>query len=310
MSKKLPSKNYFLVRKKLIKIKKKAGKKLLAKHQKAARWLGEKQLSVPSFQDSKRLLASASLFGTILLTSGNQTPKLLPAKTFDQQLETGLISANKFNLALSRSLLPILQKKNIGVFSDLVNSQIYFAVKEVLGLKATFELNGIKLNHAYGWMGYEQHLKRFPGDSLNEHNEEQKAGIAPGLGAWGYFAPSRQAMNNEIVLREKYYIAVQTLYLPDWLTDTKKLYDWFKYKKVIVINPGNGRAVVGVVGDAGPAFWTGKQFGGSPELMKALNSGKKMSKIKVLVLFLDDKGNKVPLGPINFNFIKGKLEEI
>ena len=54
------------------------------------------------------------------------------------------------------------------------------------------------------------------------------------------------------------------------------------------------------VGDAGPAEWTGKQFGGSPEVMKELNLHQGPRKGLVLMLFVDDQNNEVPLGPINY----------
>ena len=67
---------------------------------------------------------------------------------------------------------------------------------------------------------------------------------------------------------------------------------------MIVVNPENGTACVGVVGDTGSAKWTGKQFGGSPELMKALDLHLGPRKGKVVLLFVDDPDNNVPLGPI------------
>ena len=65
-----------------------------------------------------------------------------------------------------------------------------------------------------------------------------------------------------------------------------------------MINPDNGTACVVVVGDAGPAQWTGKQFGGSPEVMKALDLHEGYHKGKVILAFVDDPENKVPLGPV------------
>ena len=109
-------------------------------------------------------------------------------------------------------------------------------------------------------------------------------------------------MTKEDYLREKYYVAVQTLYLPDWHKRWNYLKDWYKYRKVIVVNPENGAGVVAVVGDSGPASWTGKHFGGSPEVMNVLG-GPKYRAGRVLLFFVDDAENKVPLGPVDYSKI-------
>ena len=51
-------------------------------------------------------------------------------------------------------------------------------------------------------------------------------------------------------------------------------------------------------GDAGPAEWTGKHLGGSPEVMHELGLAGGPRKGPVLYYFLDDPDNKVALGPI------------
>ena len=143
--------------------------------------------------------------------------------------------------------------------------KIEAAILAATGLSAKAVLDGQTLNHQVGYIGYEQHLRRFPGDTLLEHDDEQIAGVAPGLGAWGYFARSKSEFTTQDYLREKWYSVAQTLYLPNWNTDFVHLRDWYKYRKILVVNPANGTAVVTVLGDAGPAKWTGKQFGGSPK---------------------------------------------
>lgn len=282
----------------------------MAKHRHAAQWLAQKSLPLASLESSKKLLTSASLLGSLLLSQANYQPKLLPPKTIEDQLEAGVASGKNVQGILGQRLEANLANQPIGSLDKPLQEKICATINGILGVKACFDLDNIALNHAYGWMGYEQHLKRFPGDDLSQHDEEQVAGIAPGLGGWGYFAPSREQMTDEIRLREKYYVAVQTLYMPQWNQRTRELYEWFKFRKVLVINPQNGKAVVGVVGDAGPADWTGKQFGGSPELMKEINLHLGPRKGKVLLLFLDDPDNKVPLGPLDYNLAKGKIETV
>jgi hypothetical protein len=76
---------------------------------------------------------------------------------------------------------------------------------------------------------------------------------------------------------------------------------------MIVINPAERLAVVGVVGDAGPAMWVKKQFGGSPEVIREGKIWSPKSRGKVILLFVNDPEDKVPLGPINLDELKQQL---
>lgn len=175
-----------------------------------------------------------------------------------------------------------------------------------LGIKAEAELSGIRLNRSYGLIGGEQHLYRYSGDTLFKHAQSAtdwamfgSSGIATGLGAWGYFAPSEQAMSKLDYERERYYIAVQTFLAPGFAENVGKYRDFFKYRKMAVVNPKTGQAVICDIADAGPSEWTGKHLGGSPEVMHLLSLGAGARKGKVLYFFVDDPKDEVPLGPID-----------
>ena len=172
-------------------------------------------------------------------------------------------------------------------------------------LNVTAEIDGKKLNRSYGLIGGEQHLFRFPGDTLLKHAENADdvamylpSGIAPGLGVWGYFSSSSKDFTEKDMLNERYYIAVQTFLAPEFAQNIREYRDFFKYRKMLVVNPKTGQAVVAVIGDAGPAEWTEKHLGGSPEVMHYLGLGKGPRKGAVLYFFIDDPENKIPLGPI------------
>ncbi|MBI4097102.1 MAG: hypothetical protein HY428_01675 [Candidatus Levybacteria bacterium] len=124
------------------------------------------------------------------------------------------------------------------------------------------------------------------------------SGMATGLGAWGYFASSKDAMTEKDVLREKYYIAVQTFLAPGFQENVSDRYNFFKYRKMLVVNPQNGKAIVCIIGDAGPAEWTGKSLGGSPEVMKYLERVDGKARGSVLYYFVDDPSDTIPLGPV------------
>jgi hypothetical protein len=306
----MPTNKFTTAHKRLVKLRNKAIANLQQKHASTLSYLQEKQLLLPQIREhSVKLLTSAALAGAVLLSPGKSNTNPLLAKPAEQRIKLGLATAEEVKKLLAEKVSGLLPGA-IGKLPQDTQEKIYQVLKDTLGVEAVANLQGKELNYSYGWIGYEQHLKRYPGDDLIQHDDEQVAGIAPGLGAWGYFVPSREAMSQEVYLMEKYYVAVQTLYLPEWYTNTKELSEWYKHRKVIVVNPENGTACVGVVADAGPAEWTGKQFGGSPELMKALNLHLKSRKGKVVLLFVDDPNNQVPMGPINFNIQAGKPEVI
>ncbi|OGC50223.1 hypothetical protein A2716_03370 [candidate division WWE3 bacterium RIFCSPHIGHO2_01_FULL_40_23] len=185
------------------------------------------------------------------------------------------------NLILKSGNLLTVEKEN-----EIANK-----LSKNFDLKLSSTLDGNRLNEVYGFIGAEQHLYRWPGDTLSNH-DLQRAGIAPLKGAFGYFDNAEQ---------EKYYVAVQLHELPDWNSKWSTLKPWYRYRKVFVYNPDNGKAVVAVIGDSGPSKFTGKTFGGSPEIMEYLQRVDGAQKGKVVILFIEDPDNKVALGPVITN---------
>ena len=184
------------------------------------------------------------------------------------------------------------------------------AIKDTWGITAVASLQNERLNRSYGLIGAEQHLPRFPGDSLDQHDEPRQEGITPGLGAWGYFAPSKEQLTQDLIEREKWYVAVQTLYLPDWNTRFRYLRDWYQYRKVLVVNPVNGKTVAADVADAGPADWTGKHFGGSPEVMAYLGLNVGMQKGPVILFLSTKRRTRAPWDPYCIMEINNNMAKI
>ncbi|MHA2055751.1 MAG: hypothetical protein ACW99F_19450 [Candidatus Hodarchaeales archaeon] len=249
---------------------------------------------------STKFLGAGFLTGSLLLSGPSGTSHLptpnevieklkMKGKDGDLEFSKDLLASNL------RSLLPKNPRPLIRNEEKLLE-QIF---DQALGLKAKASLEGEHLNTTYGYIGIEQHLRRYPGDTLSAHGSgaEINEGIAPGLGAWGYFAPSKSEMNKQLEETEKWYAVVQTLYLPDWNKRQPHLKDWYKFRKVLIVNSKNGNAVVAAIADSGPAAWTGKHFGGSPEVMNHLG-GPRYKKGSVVMFFVDDPENKIPLGPV------------
>jgi hypothetical protein len=236
-------------------------------------------------------------------------------------LLTGQVSNSLPALHTSTASAPITQKvdKKVFLISDLahilpeevrsLSSEEEKNIAEILtrsyGIKVAPELEGKRLNKSYGLIGAEQHLVRFPGDNLSTHFDSDEntklywiSGMAPGLGAWSYFASSKEDLTQKGIEREKYYIAVQTFLSKDFNSRFTEYRDFYKYRKMLVVNPNNGLAIVADIADAGPAEWTGKDLGGSPEVMHYLERVDGSLKGPVLYFFIDDPDDKIKLGPI------------
>ena len=269
------------------------------------KWNTRQKVAQDNFWDKHgsalKHLAMGSLGGLILLSPPQGQ---LPAHNLLASSENALKDYDR-NILLAKVLtdklptevraLDFSEEKDL---ADILSSQF--------GFKVTPELNNIRLNRSYGLIGGEQHLYRYPGDNIYAHAETSvdwakygDAGIAPGLGAWGYFTSSKEQFSEKDKQKEKYYIAVQTFLAPGFAENFGKFRDFFKYRKMLIINPKTGQAVVTDIADAGPAEFTGKHLGGSPEVMDALGLATGPRKGAVLYFFIDDENDSIPLGPIS-----------
>ncbi|MBP7118673.1 hypothetical protein KBA63_01175 [Candidatus Woesebacteria bacterium] len=261
-------------------------------------------LNINSLREkSAHLLSAGIASGVLLLSPGTNALTSLPsAHSTLGSVSTGLNAVPARTKEQEyKSQLKELLPDTPQPLSREEEKRLEKVFNDAFGVPVKATLEGEHLNTTYGKIGAEQHLRRYPGDTISNHGDlqDQKEGMAPGLGAWGYFAPSKEKLTPDLVETEKWYAVVQTLYLPDWNTRTRYLRDWYKYRKVMVVNTDNGKAVVAAIADSGPAAFTGKQFGGSPEVMEYLG-GVRYKKGPVIVFFVDDPDNKVPLGPVEF----------
>lgn len=300
--------HYEILKKHWTKKHKELRRQVREKHREAFEWMGEK---VPG----REHIAGAAM-GAIML--GNTLPAITAATTptVEARDEEQTARIDKTDILLSHlgaSLPP--EVKPLTVEQEALIGQI---LSDDFGVPVSAQLEGKRLNRSYGMIGAEQHLMRYPGDIMYSHLQPDEAsdkyiyssGMAPGRGAWGYFARSKAEMTNTDVEREKWYIAVPTFLAPGFMDSVKHHYEWFKYRKMLIVNPKTGQAVVTVIGDAGPAAWTGKHLGGSPEVMIALGLHNGPRKGGVLYYFVDDTENKIPLGPIragDYNLVKGRV---
>ncbi len=281
-----------------------ARRALAEKHPHAEKFLKEKGLELGKIrQHSAKLLASGAVAGSLLLIPPSLTKSLPPPHEVIEKIKSQwkTVDIKSPQNILVESLQNFLPSK-VTPLSREQEKYLEQLFENLIGIKARATLEGEHLNTTYGLIGLEQHLRRYPGDTIADHGKGRilKEGMAPGLGAWGYFAPSREKLSPDLIETERWYAVVQTLYLPDWGRRQPYLRDWYKYRKVLIVNTKNGNAVVAAIADSGPAAWTGKHFGGSPEVMEYLG-GPRYTKGPVVLFFVDDPENKVPLGPVEYN---------
>ncbi|MBI2033348.1 MAG: hypothetical protein HYT10_02680 [Candidatus Levybacteria bacterium] len=290
----MPSNQYHHLREKWTKRHISLTERLWAKHKDALSWLREKSAHV-----ALGSLSGLILFGFPMKQPNIPLPNLLANANSSEQAVT--IDKKVFLISDLSKILP----ESVDPLTPDQEKQASDVFERYFGIKAVADMDGRRLNRSYGLIGAEQHLMRYPGDTMETHfatpEESVKyysSGMAPGRGAWGYFVQHPGPMTQEDIDREKYYIAVQTFLAPDYHEKFTQYRDFFKFRKMLLVNPQNGKAMVAVIGDVGPAEWTGKHLGGSPEVMKYLERVDGKAKGPVLYFFLDDPDNKIPLGPM------------
>jgi hypothetical protein len=138
-------------------------KKLRRRHPHAASWFAKRGIAAGDIRAHAARLASVGaltgmLLGTPLLPKGSSfgAEKLAnaPLQTIHQ------LFADQLKTLLPDSVHPLNPE-----IEDLISQMI----KEFWGIKAAAILDGERLNTSYGYMGAEQHLPRFPGDSVTQH---------------------------------------------------------------------------------------------------------------------------------------------
>ncbi len=270
------------------------------------KWVNKHKVITDTLVDKHlKNVALGSLGGLMLLTTPGvdlNTHALL-ANGGDSKISEGQ-DVNKLLAAELKDKVPI-EMRNLTPEEE---TRVAEVLSKDLGMNVKAEIDGKRLNRTYGMMGGEQHLYRYPGDTLQAHAKTTtdwamygSSGIAPGLGAWGYFTPSKAEFTEKDEQRERYYIAVQTFLSPGFAERVGEYRDFYKFRKMICVNPKTGQAVVTVIGDAGPGQSTGKHLGGSPEVMHELGIAQGPRKGAILYFFIDDPEDKIPLGPITVN---------
>lgn len=269
-------------------------------------FLEKRGLSLDNLREfsGKHIAAGALAAGMVFSPfAGVSTPTVSHQTNFAAQSASAVFVEDK-NAVMAQQLKQIVPA-GWDNLTPAQEQQVTTVIQNDLHVKATAELDGHRLNRSFGLIGAEQHLYRYPGDNIFDQLQTPSdfamyggSGIAPGLGAYGYWARSKDQLTPAMEEQEKWYVVAQTFLAPGFKEDPRGTVEFYKYRKFIVINPDTGQAVVGDLADAGPSEYTGKSFGGSPEVMNYLGYGGGPRKGRVIFYFLDDPQNKIPLGPV------------
>ncbi len=159
------------------------------------------------------------------------------------------------------------------------------------------ELEGVPLPAYSGKVGREQHLclttgrepaathyaiSRTPPEAQNGMAWEEGGGS--GFGAWGKAAP---------VEDERFYVCMRWNYTDLHGQAVLASKDWYYRKRLIVMNPATGRRVCASIIEYGPAPWTDRVSGLSPEAMLVLGADTDDG-----LVYRWAQDQSTPLGPI------------
>jgi len=268
-------------------------KEIEDRHSDVLEWAKNNKTSIDKIgAKSARGLAAGIASGVVLLSTG--AGEALPNNKIVER------TINPTDIAAKLSLKTDTRQEVKKILKETKGEDLEKELSSTLNLPISSKLDGVALNINYGIIGHESHLSRFPGDNIVSHFENSgdfkrysSSSMAGGPGAWGYMARSKDGLTQKDIERERYYLVVQTFRSPNWGQPNIK--EWFRHRKMAVVNPKNGYVVIGAIEDAGPALSTGKSFGGSPEVMDSLGFGNRGGD-KVYMFFISDPNDQAPLG--------------
>jgi hypothetical protein len=262
------------------------------KHGDLKEWSEDRNLQIEHFglsDDQKDTTISS-------LDSANQ---LLSQKISDSDLKEKNIATTITNEEYESVIDKMTQLLDLPHESLDEKSQLYFEqqLADMLGFDVSAELENNKLKLLSGTMQAQPHLKRSPTDTLDQHSNYNEALMGKNRSAFGWLN-SVSPDDQESIKKEEYYFCIPLYALDNWSENYQELKKWYKHRKMVMINPAEKIAVVGVVGNIGPTPTTRRHFGGSPEVIREGRVWSPKSGGKVLMFFVDDPKNKIELGAV------------
>lgn len=171
-------------------------------------------------------------------------------------------------------------------------------LSDIFGFEVTSKLDDHKLPFTLGTMAAAPHQRRYPKDKLGEHNRYPEAGMTQTRSSFGWMLEAGQ-LSATATKQEQYGLSLPLAYLPEWQQDYSQLKDWYRYRKMLVINPFELKAIIASVINIDLVSTLKYQFAGTPELIRAGFIWSPKASGRVLVFFINDEPDNIKVGPIN-----------
>jgi hypothetical protein len=297
---------------KLEKYQKKAVRNLKKKHKSAVKWLNLQGQDLSQIKKNAiKAVATGTVVASLLVTTAAPIIAMSTPNVVYENVEENL----NYEQILSK-INQLLDRKSNYKLTLQEERALAHLISVYTGVQSAPQIEGHRLKNVFGEIATERHMPIFPGQSLNDHLQDHNqkeafgwTGMTAHPSAWGYFVNSKQQVSADLIENEKYYFAVQTFLIPNWSSNWQTEKEWFKFRKMLIFNPKTGQSAIGVIADSGPARYTGRQFGGSPEIMDAVGLGKNKKIGDAVLLLIDENQNQVALGPVAAPNDKLALEE-
>jgi len=149
------------------------------RHQELQRQLwGRHKSSLEWLSRNSRQLVAGSLGGLMLLSNQNINLSSLPQAVSAQEAPKE-IDKKTFLISDLSGILP----KEVRALTGDEEQKVSEIITRTFGIKVSAELQGKRLNRSYGFIGQEQHLTRYPGDTMSTHFDSEEKLLASRNGA-------------------------------------------------------------------------------------------------------------------------------
>jgi len=216
-----------------------------------------------------------------------QSPKLKVERNEKQKIYNEVTAEEKS--AIFEKLRLLFTQKTL--LNDL-EMRLYLEqqLSDITGLQITSEIDGYNLPHTLVKMQAGPHQLRNFGDQVNNHAKIKEALIEEKRSEFGWFG--------ELIEEEKFGIGLPLFLLKKWQTKYKQTINWFKYRKILVINPWKNLMAVGNITAISPIYTQRFQAVANPELSRTIKLWFPNSQGKAC-LFLIENQKEANLGLLN-----------
>lgn len=180
-----------------------------------------------------------------------------------------LLVQDKMSIKLTTEEREAIFDKLVKLFTDpgllkTVEERLYLEQQlgDLTGLNVVYELNGYSLPHTTVKMQARSHQRTSFDDQVANHQPYSEALLEQKRSLFGWINSEKSPPT----LPETYGLTLPLFILESWQKNQQITLEWFKYRKVLVINPFRKVAAIAQITDIGPAHLQRYQALCSPEL--------------------------------------------